>query len=539
MNKNLFLREVVLYGPERHVFEFAYMFSECNIIGFATNDKITYPFDIEKLSISDVKNKVNDGALLVICDLEKEKYTSLLSNNWCEGEHYIMFEALFSQLDKFTTELLGNRKVVIWGTGDTVINMLNACKENDYIFNVEFYVDGDEKKKGTTFNGREVVTFDSIRDKESYFYIIASIYYFEIKESLERIGLQEGKDFLGFSSLMTRPSKMMSEQIRAKQVGNFFCTRPYNWFYYSWFGTYCCCSTWVKYPIGNPACDTPEEAWNSCEAKLYRLSMVTKTFSFCKREACGISGRGNGNISDVLKSDVPRRITLGLDYSCNLYCTSCRDCIKISSGNQFNVREQMADRIIETGWLDETDVLELSGTGEALLSKIDQKILFTNDNVKRNSISLMTNGVLLNKANWDRLSQNYEHIRINISIDAASEETYNKIRRGGNWKILQQNLEMLSDLRKNGAIEYIEIRMVVQRSNFEEIPQFVEMGKKYGFDKVVFTKLLNWDMYSTEEYLYESLTDENGCAVAELHKVLNQPILKESIVVMDELKKIM
>ena len=88
---------------------------------------------------------------------------------------------------------------------------------------------------------------------------------------------------------------------------------------------------------------------------------------------------------------IPEKITLGLDYTCNLHCASCRDHTQVATGEQLRIREVFADEIIKTGWLEKTKELELSGSGEALFSKIDRKILFANEKCKRNSISLMSN----------------------------------------------------------------------------------------------------------------------------------------------------
>ena len=35
-----------------------------------------------------------------------------------------------------------------------------------------------------------------------------------------------------------------------------------------------------------------------------------------------------------------------------------------------------------------------------------------------------------------------------VSVDAATKETYNVVRRGGNWDALQENIQFLCQLRK-------------------------------------------------------------------------------------------
>lgn len=146
----------------------------------------------------------------------------------------------------------------------------------------------------------------------------------------------------------------------------------------------------------------------------------------------------------------------------------------------------------------------------------------------------MSNGILLNSSNLQKLKKHFKKICINISIDAASENTYNCIRRGGNWNILMNNLQNLSQMRRNKELEYIEIRMVVQKRNYKEIPDFIQMGKKYCMDSVVFTKLLNWDMYSDEEYFDQAMLYPNGQIKPELEQILRTYALNEKIAIISE-----
>lgn len=249
--------------------------------------------------------------------------------------------------------------------------------------------------------------------------------------------------------------------------------------------------------------------------------MENHTFCFCDVKSCG--AMGNTKLVEQKREDfgVPSYIILGLDSSCNLYCKSCRDEIRNVSGAAKKIHEIMARNMIESGWLQKTEKLELSGTGEALASSIDREILF-GDKQKRNKISLITNANLLDESTLDKLIDKYEQIAINISIDAATEETYNKIRRGGKWTVLQKNLENLAKMRKINKVQYVEIRMVVQKDNFSEIESFVSMGEKFGFDKIVFTKLLNWDMFDEAQYYKESLIDENEKMDEELKDILHR-----------------
>ncbi|MCM1232509.1 MAG: hypothetical protein NC489_20490, partial [Ruminococcus flavefaciens] len=413
-------KKCILWGKKRHIYEFAYMFDSLYYEGYISADEDSqYDVCLKKIMYTDIKEHNKKDFLLIICDLNFSEYESILEKDGIQDEiDYVYFEDCFELLDPFNDTIQKNRKVAIWGTGDTEKNLQEACKANNYNIDVKLYIDSNEGKDGSLYRECPVSMFTKIHNVKQYFIIVASIFYYEIKEELDKCGLCEGVDYLPFSAFMSKPSEMLKELVHTKETVNFYCDRPYTWFYYAWFGAYSCCSTWVKYPIGNPAADTPEECWNSTVAKLYRLSVDTRTYCFCKKEACGLIG--DLMTQDTVKPsyhEMPESMVLGLDYTCNLHCASCRENTQVVKGKQLEIREKFADEIIRTGWLEKTKELELSGSGEALFSKIDRKILFSNDLCKRKSISLLTNGILLNEDNLNNLKKHFERIALKISID--------------------------------------------------------------------------------------------------------------------------
>lgn len=524
-------KKCVLWGLKRHIYEFAYLFDCLDYYGYiAVNENGQYNVSLKELTMEDVRSCDKKDLLLVICDFCLKKYEVVLQEYGLEKMKRVLFEDCFELLDPFNASVLACRKIAVWGTGDTEKNLREAWKSNHYDINVDLYIDGNAKKP-VSHQGRPVSTFSELEDVKGYFIIVASIFYREIKMQLDESGLREGLDYLPFSAFMSKPSAMFRELVHTEERAEFYCNRPYTWLYYAWFGAYPCCSTWVKYPIGNPAAETPEECWNSVTAKLYRLSVDTRTYCFCKKEACGIMGNLVSQDTELpIYNKVPKNMVLGLDDTCNLHCASCREHVQVTTGKHLEIRERFAEDVIASGWLEEADELELSGSGEALFSKIDRRILFSNETCKRNSISLLSNGILLTEDNLNDLKKHFERIALKISIDAATEKTYQKLRRGGNWEVLLKNLKLISELRQRNEISYVEIKMVVQKSNYREMVDFVRMGKEYCVDRVVFTKLLNWDMYSEEQYLEEAMLNRDGSLRAELLQMLQKEEMRDEAV---------
>ena len=63
-----------------------------------------------------------------------------------------------------------------------------------------------------------------------------------------------------------------------------------------------------------------------------------------------------------------------------------------------------------------------------------------------------------------------------------------------------ENLQFISSLRRNGPLTWLGLGFVVQQNNFLEMPDFVELGRRFGVDTVHFSQLVDWGTYSPGEY---------------------------------------
>jgi len=184
----------------------------------------------------------------------------------------------------------------------------------------------------------------------------------------------------------------------------------------------------------------------------------------------------------------PLEISLAHSGSCNLRCKMC------ISNTDFNPPEPKLEQIIFKqiipSLLPELEVIKLSGNGDPFFQKETREFLQTFPVKKFPDIKfeILTNGLLLNEKMWNSIKHN-KFKSINISIDAASKETYEKIRIGGQWETLQNNLKFISKLKKQQKIEKFFINMTVMKSNYKELKDFALMGKKLDCDKVYFHKI--------------------------------------------------
>lgn len=115
----------------------------------------------------------------------------------------------------------------------------------------------------------------------------------------------------------------------------------------------------------------------------------------------------------------------------------------------------------------------------------------------------ITNGTLLT----DRVYKILETVPIScmaVSLDAASEETFDRLRvrgRKAKWGTVLENLERLRDLQQRRGFQF-KVSMTLNSQNSHEIEKFVDLGLKYNAEPLV---MLVANPYQTVEFQSEYL----------------------------------
>ncbi len=283
-----------------------------------------------------------------------------------------------------------------------------------------------------------------------------------------------------------------------------------------------CCPDWLKTPpIGNINHQSLDEVWNGENAQEIRRSILDGSYKYCDHTACPflqtrtcevqrIETVKDEELLNIIKNKLtilpngPRDIICAYDRSCNLSCPSCRTGIIVENANEHEILKIQS--ILENEVLKDAHCLKISGLGDPFGSPLYRKWLQTLNKGKIPSlkqIRIHTNAQLWTPKMWSTIPKEIQALvkRVEISIDAARAETYSVNRRGGSFERLLENLEFISRLRKRGPIKHVKISMVVQNNNFVEMPDFIHLGKRYNFDNVYFSKLVNWGTFSEEEYI--------------------------------------
>ena len=293
-----------------------------------------------------------------------------------------------------------------------------------------------------------------------------------------------------------------------------YCTRPFEFFETYDDGSigFCCPSWYNNYEIGNINDNSVEEVWNGEAAQELRRSILDGSFRYCDEKVCPhlstkthcvqtlhqietAGEKGWDLVADDIKNNrtilnhSPLQIQFGYDRSCQLACPSCRLEVIMEGGAKRQFIIGLQDKLRKEAFKD-AKTFTITGSGDPFASPVFRELLMTLKEEEAPSleyIQLLTNGLLLDKY-WDKISdfarEKIKHI--SISIDAASEEMYKKVRKGGDWNRLLENLSFAKKLKEEGQIISFNTSFVVQDENVEEMLDFVDLCASYDVTLVQF-----------------------------------------------------
>ncbi|MCB1614477.1 MAG: hypothetical protein KDI30_00545 [Pseudomonadales bacterium] len=326
-----------------------------------------------------------------------------------------------------------------------------------------------------------------------------------------------------------------------------WCRDPFEKFTATEFGLVnLCCTNWMNASVGSFYQDEFEDVWGSPMAQDIRRSILDGSYQYCNKMACPFLR--NQKLPDIdvvphpysrevidgeyltLPHVYPRNIVLSEDPICNLTCPSCRDEQKKGDENKLvHFEEKIFPKLLEGFTAD----MRICGHGDPfasqhymrLMKRLDPKVH------KIQNLTILTNGVLFSEKTWNNLSNLHDYnILMSVSIDAATEKTYDIVRRGGNWGRLQKALAFMQELRNTGRIMRFNFNYVVQNDNFREMPAFVEMAKSYDVDNVWFAFYQKAGSHiSNDLYKEQAVYLPGHPNHAEFKEILAMDIMKDPI----------
>lgn len=176
---------------------------------------------------------------------------------------------------------------------------------------------------------------------------------------------------------------------------------------------------------------------------------------------------------------------------CNFHCTMCQ----VSDWPKFQRAADMSledfKRLIDAQYgLVE---IKLQGMGEPLLQGEDYFAMIRYARARRIWVRTTTNASLLH------LTDNYKKLvdsgvnEIQISVDGACKETFERIRRGSRFERVTENCKLINGYCNARGLLRTKMWVVLQRDNSAELLDFVGLAHELGFKRLTFAlNLTDW-----------------------------------------------
>ena len=321
----------------------------------------------------------------------------------------------------------------------------------------------------------------------------------------------------------------------------------------------CDCVAWLPQSIGNIIeSESPDAIWNSAGAQEIRRSILDGDFRYCSRTLCPAivndtlpkreevtSPRLRAIIDEnrTALDDAPRIVSLGHDASCNLACPTCRPNILMADRAQNERLDRARERVILPLLRGNAIGLRLTAWGDPFSSRHYRSIIeaLRGDEYRDVRLFLLTNGLLLTRAQWAAMPHLADRVAaLSVSIDAASKETYENVRRPGKWSVIEENVRFFGELRRSGCFARDEsgeetgdqttgfgMNFVVQSDNFREMPAFVQLAREVDADFVAFQKYISFGHEAATAFSSKDIASPLHPRHAEFLEVLEHPDLRD------------
>ena len=181
--------------------------------------------------------------------------------------------------------------------------------------------------------------------------------------------------------------------------------------------------------------------------------------------------------------------------------------------------------------------LDLSQAGEALASPHFRHLLksITPLSYPNLQIKLLTNLKLVSQRVWNDLGDTADSINtLRLSIDGATPQTLEKLRRGLKWDRMLDALDFIRDLRRKSKLDSVPVNFIIQKDNFRELPQMLELCSFYGLDRLQAVRISSHGSYTNDQFRDIDVGDPAHPLHAEYIAVIKQTValhkeMKENI----------
>ena len=297
---------------------------------------------------------------------------------------------------------------------------------------------------------------------------------------------------------------MISARAICSNINKFmlkFCSSPWDTVHIGQNGEvwFCLCPNWNKRgAVGNLLENSLVEICNNQLAKEFKHSVLDQSYRFCDVSQCAKLYLLDPVDNFDFVPDLPRlptTLAMAIDRNCNLKCASCRSQSYYTSVVDPTAKSLLEKIIKEYQNCEHTVFIRADGSGDCFASAAWLEFFHAPDLPKCFKFSIVTNGNLIVK-NIDILTKLYSNNQlesVNVSLDAATAETYKKTR-GGNLSIVLDGIKQMVQIGIKVAASF-----VLQQKNWQEVFDYYELCKSLGVSNVAIQSMDPWG-HMTEQW---------------------------------------
>ena len=301
----------------------------------------------------------------------------------------------------------------------------------------------------------------------------------------------------------------------------------------------CDCPSMLPYGLDK------EDPWNGPVAQEIRRSILEGGYSYCARQSCYHIHQGTlpkkADVKDTYIREIidnnlirlpcgPYSIILAHDTTCNLFCPSCRAKPLHADTDQKARHDAFFRTQVKPLMGENLNWVRLGYTGEAFASQHVLSSIVTIDYNRYDKLKffVISNGTLITPDTWEKLGPAAERMtHLRISIDGASESSYESLRKPAKWKTIKKNMDFIKSLREAGSVKYLCVVCIVQKTNANDLEKLYRYCLSWGVDELVFAPLRNWGAFS-EAYYNEHNVALPGNPLYEATRSAIESIVKSS-----------
>lgn len=184
---------------------------------------------------------------------------------------------------------------------------------------------------------------------------------------------------------------------------------------------------------------------------------------------------------------------------CNFRCTMCQ----VSGWSEYKRADDMPFEEFKHLIDHQYGLIEikLQGMGEPTLAGDTLYRMIRYARKKHIWVRTITNASLLHlRDNYRKMIDSGAN-EVQISIDGATKETFEKIRVGSKFEVVKRNCKLINDYCAKKGRYVTKMWTVVQRDNLDELSALVELARELNFKSMVFSlNLTDWGQENWNQY---------------------------------------